>query len=443
MFTSSQEHSAASKQPREPPAEVIELAHRLHRQIYRLNLLACAAGILRRAISFLSNLITGELQTKTHLDIEYLAEGGYNDVWLVRPRNLPTEHAKPFILRIPSDDSLKPNQMQNEVGWLTWMRTHCPEIPVPKVYAWSDGSSTDETYPFPFLAEEYIEGDMLCDIWMTYRSEEKETVAGKIAELIVHMGELRFDKIAGISPTGKPAPTVEGHKLFKGRDRFHRRECYDIGPYSSTEQYVLAQYDKEIYYHLHADATMFDGDFFGHISPGEYAGVLRSKREEARLQLEKQPLTREPFVLCHGDLQGRNILMRGTEIAAIIDWEFAGSYPLSELNQQDVEVVEWDGEDDEDVATRETQILFWGKRIQPELQPRIARERGWREEEIEMLMSRGREVVGCARVEMVPDDPEVGDGKGKEADEEENRPSPGASKVAGASGYTVGEGSRK
>lgn len=39
----------------------------------------------------------------------------------------------------------------------------------------------------------------------------------------------------------------------------------------------------------------------------------------------------EPFVLVHGDFHGRNIIMRGTQVQAVLDWEFAGAYPLGEL----------------------------------------------------------------------------------------------------------------
>lgn len=39
----------------------------------------------------------------------------------------------------------------------------------------------------------------------------------------------------------------------------------------------------------------------------------------------------EPFVLIHGDMHGSNILMNGTSIAGVLDWEFAGSYPLSDM----------------------------------------------------------------------------------------------------------------
>jgi aminoglycoside phosphotransferase (APT) family kinase protein len=39
----------------------------------------------------------------------------------------------------------------------------------------------------------------------------------------------------------------------------------------------------------------------------------------------------EPFVLIHGDMHGGNILMNGASIAGVLDWEFAGSYPLSDI----------------------------------------------------------------------------------------------------------------
>ena len=78
----------------------------------------------------------------------------------------------------------------------------------------------------------------------------------------------------------------------------------------------------------------------------------------------------KPYVLCHNEFQGRNILMRETEIAAVIDWEFEGSYPLSELNDLGLDIVEYESDE------HEGQNDHWASRIAKELVPSVAPERG-------------------------------------------------------------------
>ena len=54
----------------------------------------------------------------------------------------------------------------------------------------------------------------------------------------------------------------------------------------------------------------------------------------------------EPFVLVNEELHGRNIVMRDGYIAAVLDWGFAGFYPLSELlGGEGVDVLEMESEE--------------------------------------------------------------------------------------------------
>ena len=126
------------------------------------------------------------------------------------------------------------------------MTKNHPAIPVPQVYVYPDGATEDE---LPFVAEQFIEGLPLSDTWKLYTEAEKEEVAGKVAKVVVQLGEIRFDAIGGMQADGTLGLAVEGVKLFRGRDALHDPAYYDIGPYDSIEQYVLAYYDKEICYY--------------------------------------------------------------------------------------------------------------------------------------------------------------------------------------------------
>ncbi|KAF2774314.1 hypothetical protein EJ03DRAFT_4582 [Teratosphaeria nubilosa] len=201
------------------------------------------------------------------------------------------------------------------------MSKHCAEVPVPKVYGYSSGLHSERN-ALPFIAEQYINAPPLSDVWPTYAEPEKEVVGRRVAELIVRLGEIRFDRLGGMAPDGTLAPTVEGAKL----------------------------------------AT----------SP-----------------------RKEPFVLCHNDLQARNILMDGTEMAGVIDWEFAGAYPLSALNSDGFEALEI-----VDGASQE-ECLAWTSRIST-LVVEIARERAWAERDVRLLESGGDPELQAVRVEMMP-----------------------------------------
>ena len=120
---------------------------------------------------------------------------------------------KPFVLRLLKGDALLPYQVVNEVNCISMVSSCCPNIPVPMVYAFSSDPIN------PFIAEEYIAGDTLSSSWNHYNEDEKRQVAQQIADIVVTMGETRFDYIGSF--TGDAGcllgPTVEGSKLFKGR----------------------------------------------------------------------------------------------------------------------------------------------------------------------------------------------------------------------------------
>ena len=324
--------------------------------------------------------------------VKLLAEGGYNEIWLVTSSVKSNNAPSSCVLRTPTADSLKPWQIRNEVGWLRYMTKNHPAIPVPQVYAYSDRATEDE---MPFVVEEFIDGLPLSEAWKSYSESEKVEVARKVAKVVVQLGEIRFDAIGGMQPDGTLGPTVEGVKLFRGRDAFHDPAYYDIGPYYSLGQYILAYYDKEIYYYSYAPDSDFDDDTFDSQSRTDFIEHLRVKRATVKAELEASP-RQEPFVLCHGDLQGRNFMMEGTEIAAIIDWEFAGSCPLSELVDSGVEVLEMEDEE----STEE--CFTWCAKIRT-LTEQIARERDWKESDVDLLMSEGDPLLQGARVEMLPE----------------------------------------
>ena len=122
--------------------------------------------------------------------------------------------------------------------------------------------------------------------------------------------------------------------------KFHSPQCYDLGPYATAKDYTLANYDKEAYYYAHqpedeTDWLAFEKhkELYQDLDNDEIPDV--HKREEllnnkarfvdelknarAALAASEDFFTPEPFVLCHGDLQGRNMIVRDGHIAGMSD----------------------------------------------------------------------------------------------------------------------------
>lgn len=146
------------------------------------------------------------------LDIQFLAEGGYNRLWMVTtPFGATT---KKFILRMPMEYALLPHQLLNEVAFLEYVASKLPRIPVPTVYAFDAGTSL---VGVPFIAEEFVEGVRLDEAWGGYDDREKQIVAHRLAEMIVEMASTTFPGIGSLTLQHELGPTVEGIKLFGGR----------------------------------------------------------------------------------------------------------------------------------------------------------------------------------------------------------------------------------
>ncbi|KAJ5088840.1 hypothetical protein N7456_012456 [Penicillium angulare] len=337
--------------------------------------------------------------------VTLLAKGGYNMVWLVKlddcyeitvdveDKNdslLPKQYfVDRFILRVPCDNTLLPYQVTNEVASRKFVAAKLPHIPVPKIFFYHATSLPGQS----FIVEEYIDGPPLSTIWMTLTLPQKEIFADTLSTITLDLAETRFNFIGGLNINGlTPAPTVEGCKLFKRRDKFHSEDFYPIGPYKSTKEYILACYEREICYYTHAPEHDIDEDLFRETSVQDFIVELQKKRDS----IARIDMTDEPFSLVHGDLHGRNILTKNGEISAFIDWEFAGSYPLSEtLTDGGIDVVEPNS------MELDEENLIWNIKI-CNLIRRKAKERLWPQNEVDLLMGDGNPELGIARSEMFP-----------------------------------------
>lgn len=305
-----------------------------------------------------------------------------------------------FILRVSRNTpSLHPYQVLHEVACLEYLTKNVPEIPAPKVYRWDCASSAGGP---PFIAEEFIDGKRLSVAWPRLSEEQKTSIIREVAEVIAALGETRFTSIGGLSMNGSGGPTIEAAKVLNGRAKFHSQANYDIGPYRDSKAYILACHDREICYYTQATESEI-AETGLEASPASIADLV------AKLQTERETLCKsftdfnaidaEPLVLVHDDLHSGNLLVRDGHLVGVLDWEFSGVYPLSELLGRIAILQVSEGCRDEMTEEEEDK---WHQRYRAEVE-RVVRERGWREEDIKTVMGEGHRLLHTARSIMLPE----------------------------------------
>ena len=329
--------------------------------------------------------------------LEFLQQCSYHHAWLVHS---PSSEHKTFILRIanPGIPSLNPYSTRHQVGCLSYLQKSVPSIPVPRVLVWDDGSSGAG---HAYVAEEFIEGENLTEIRLDLTEEQKESILLEIANVSLILGETRFDYIGGFTADAGPGPTIEAAKVFNGRHKTHSPEAYNIGPYTTTKEYVASCYDREIYHWTHAEhCGIIDfADHFEDISVPEYVAQLQNEKQaEVNDDSSLQVIDNEPRVLIHDDFRAANFLIRDGHLVGVIGWEFSGVYPLSCFLQPYYVLADlFEVGNYAIVPEVERWQDFYKKN-----QERLLQERGWREEDIATAMIFWREIIGVARQIMFP-----------------------------------------
>jgi thiamine kinase-like enzyme len=136
---------------------------------------------------------------------------------------------------------------------------------------------------------EYVKGDVLRDVWDSYATEQKADV---ISQLRGYCDQLRAIE-------GSFIGSVDGTAC---EDPLFTDELGAYGPYKSEEEFN--------------------------------AGLIKALRNshdtpwtEKVCDMINTVLKGHRIVLTHADLAPRNILVRGSKVVAILDWESADFYP--------------------------------------------------------------------------------------------------------------------
>ncbi|KAI0890873.1 phosphotransferase enzyme family protein [Annulohypoxylon nitens] len=171
-----------------------------------------------------------------------------------------------------------------EAEAMKFVREHT-KIPVPQVY----NAYRDEESGHVRIVMEYVEGERLDHAWYKLTTEEKESIIGQLRG---HFAELR--KISG-SFIG----SVDGSPC---EDPYFSHDPGAYGPYSNEEAF----------------------------NRGLVKSWTTDRGDEWTLKLCEMlcaTMKDHKIVLTHNDFDPRNILVRGPEVVAVLDWEQSGFYP--------------------------------------------------------------------------------------------------------------------
>lgn len=160
------------------------------------------------------------------------------------------------------------------------------DIPVPSVL----NTSRDPQTGHPRIFMEYIDGEPLSSAWDRLSPDGRQAVIDQMLHYTTQLRTLRRMSFIG---------SVDSSGV---KDAFFSNPS-NAGPFLHEDQFVSA-----------------------------LARSLRARGEDQWTEvviglLNSLPAHSRDFVLTHGELDPRNILVQGSKVAAILDWSEAGYYP--------------------------------------------------------------------------------------------------------------------
>lgn len=157
-------------------------------------------------------------------------------------------------------------------------------IPVPEIY----NAYTDPSTGHVRIVMEFVEGDCLVDVWHKYDAEQKREVLEQLRDYFSQLHDIKGLFIGSVDGTPCEDPLFDD----------------DIGAYGP--------YKDEAAFNLGIVTALKNTLTSGWVDT-ICDMVLALKGHEV--------------VLTHGDLSPRNILVQGSKVVAVLDWEMSGYYP--------------------------------------------------------------------------------------------------------------------
>lgn len=146
----------------------------------------------------------------------------------------------------------------------------------------------DESLERGVIVMEYIEGDVLRDVWEDMDDERRQKIISQLKGFMDELRSIKGDFIGSVDGTACEDPVFCA-------------ELGTFGPYKTEEEFN-------------------DG----------LTRAMKLARDDSWVdQIARfiKAMPRHEVVLTHSDFSPRNIIVRGDQVVGIIDWEMAGFYP--------------------------------------------------------------------------------------------------------------------
>jgi len=157
-------------------------------------------------------------------------------------------------------------------------------IPVPKIW----NAYTDPITGHARIVMEFVEGDCLVDVWDKYDADEKQQILQQLRDIFSQLRKLKGSFIGAVDGTAC-------------EDQLFEEDVGAYGPYQ--------------------DEHAFNEGIVTALKSTLTSGWVDTVCDMVRTLKDHE------IVMTHGDLSPRNILVQGSKVVAILDWEMSGYYP--------------------------------------------------------------------------------------------------------------------
>jgi aminoglycoside phosphotransferase len=289
--------------------------------------------------------ITSDIFGKSCISANKFGEGGFHKVFLLK-----MEDDSEYIGRIAFPD-YPYWKTESEVAVMKYVKERT-SIRVPEVYHY--GSNKENLVGQEFIIMEKLPGISLSDVWDDYNINEKKKILLQVIEIQCILKNQKFSKIGGIFYDNNIRDFIIGQAVETAFFCEKRSELnIKRGPFDNTYDYIIAAIEKEIIY---------NENYFDEEEQKKWIPVY-----EELLSLVPKCFNNDDdiFVLFHGDFHSTNILVDGTNITGVIDWECSGSYPLECFCTYPVWITDNPFEDIDEKKSEEYHLLqdFWSEEM--------------------------------------------------------------------------------
>lgn len=259
---------------------------------------------------------------------------GYNN----RVYNLSASDGREYILRL-SGRFWTRYKTENEVAALVYIKKLCKSIPVPKILGYctdKEKSGVNAEY----ILMEKLEGEPLECIWSDLDSDKKLDMITQVADIVSKIQSLSFSSIGSFqlereSSKSSPKLCINPEAEINDPEKYvtvGKGVEYDGGPFENYLDYFRSTCKTEIH-NLKNCSFMTQAEGYAERLKRieNFVGAFENIKS-LPVGIPREAVEAVPFVFTHGDFEPRNIMVNKdtNTITGILDWEFAGSYPIDE-----------------------------------------------------------------------------------------------------------------